>query len=120
MVSRDIVKGSVLVGRLTVILLTAFVAIFAIQRVSYIVELAVLSSTILLCYFPLIIGIFHFNFGGKATGVSTIVIGFTAAIVLFYLKIDPFGIPVSVFVFFLTFFTFFLVGFVERKTTPKS
>lgn len=120
MVSRDIVKGSVLVGRLTVILLTAFVAIFAIQRVSYIVELAVLSSTILLCYLPLIIGIFHFNFGGKATGVSTIVIGFTAAIVLFYLKIDPFGVPVSVFVFFLTFFTFFLVGFVERKTTPKS
>ena len=117
MVSREI-AGGVLVGRIVVVVLTIFVAIFALQRVSYIVELAVLSSTILLCFLPLIFGIFHFKIGGKITGVSTLLIGFTAAVMLTYFKVSI--LPPSVLTFFLVFATFFLVGFAESRNRPKS
>ncbi|RLI73301.1 sodium:solute symporter family protein [Archaeoglobales archaeon] len=117
MISRDVVRErGILVGKLAVVVLTVFVALFALQKISYIVELAVLSSTILLCFLPLIIGIFHFERGGRITGVSTLLVGFIAAIALSYLKLSPLGIPASVVTFFLTFATFFVVAsFEDRK-----
>ena len=114
MISRDVVRErGILVGKLAVVVLTAFVALFALQKVSYIVELAVLSSTILLCFLPLIFGIFHFNKGGKITGVSTLLVGFVTAITLSYLKLSPLGIPASVVTFILVFTTFFVVSLFE-------
>ncbi|MET1124453.1 MAG: sodium:solute symporter family protein [Archaeoglobaceae archaeon] len=82
MVSRDIVgEKGVTIGRLSVVVLTTLVALFALQRPQYIVELSVTSSTILLCQLPLIIGYFHWDRGGRITGISTLIAGFTAAIV---------------------------------------
>ncbi|TDA27446.1 MAG: sodium:solute symporter family protein, partial [Archaeoglobi archaeon] len=58
MFTRDLLKSrSVLAGRLFVAAITAAVAVFAIQKPSYIVDLAVMSSTILLCQLPLILGV---------------------------------------------------------------
>ncbi|MCS7122254.1 MAG: sodium:solute symporter family protein [Archaeoglobaceae archaeon] len=83
MVSRDLVsEKGFLIGRMSVVLLTMFVAFFASQRFQYIVELSVLSSTILLCQLPLIIGFFHWKRGGKISGISTLIAGFTTSITI--------------------------------------
>jgi len=114
MVSRDIVKEKgILAGRLSVLILTIAVAVFASKRISYIVELSVLSSTILLCQLPLIIGYFHWNRGGRLTGVSTLIIGFVTILVLKCLKIAPFGIPASVFTLIVVFLVYILTSIIE-------
>jgi SSS family solute:Na+ symporter len=120
MVSRDLVRErGIIVGRLSVLILTIAVALFASQRVSYIVELSVLSSTILLCQLPLIIGYFHWRRGGKITGVVTLLTGFTASISLWYLRVSPFGLPASVFTLILVVIVYILFSMIEGKSKLK-
>ncbi len=113
MILRDVVgeKRRIALGRFFVIILTIFLVIFALQKPGYIVELAVLSSTILLCQLPLILGIFHFKIGGKLAGLSTLITGFTTAVSLSYLKIPWTSIAVLI----VSFVVFFLLGIFERK-----
>ncbi len=110
---RDVIgeRRKVVLGRAFVVLLTFALIAFSLQRPGYIVELAVLSSTILLCQLPLILGVFHFKIGGKLAGVSTLLVGFTTAIVLSILRVPW----TSIAVFVVSFLTFFLTSFIERS-----
>jgi SSS family solute:Na+ symporter len=87
---------------------------FALQKPGYIVELSVLSSTLLLCQLPLIFSVFHWNIGGKTSGILTLSVGFLSAILLFSLKMNPLGIPASVWVFTISFAVFFITAKVEK------
>ncbi|ADB57159.1 sodium:solute symporter family protein [Archaeoglobus profundus] len=112
MILRDVVgeREKVALGRMFVVALTLALIIFAIQKPGYIVELAVLSSTILLCQLPLILGVFHFKIGGKMTGLATLIAGFTTAIVLSLMKVSW----TSIAVFVVSFAVFFLIGAIEK------
>lgn len=116
MVSRDIVKEKgILYGKTAIILLTAVIALFAVRKVSYIVELSVLSSTILLCLLPLVFGLFHFKIGKDLTGVLTILSGFLASVILTFLKITPFGIPIPIITLVISFLVFLIIGKLESQ-----
>ena len=108
MISRDLF-GSEKVGsgRALIVILTIAIAIFAYSRPGYIVELSVLSSTILLCQLPLILGVFHLNRGGRAAGIATLSAGFITAVILSFQKLSPLGIPASVWTFLVSFTVFF-------------
>lgn len=112
MVLRDVIgeKARVIGGKVVVIVLTIAVAIFALKRMSYIVELAVLSSTILLCQLPLILGVFHWRWGKEWTGLTTLICGFTTAIILSAMK-HP---MVSIATFCVSFAAFLTVSLIER------
>ncbi len=112
MMLRDVMgRSEVALGRTFVVILTFLLILFALQKPGYIVELAVLSSTILLCQLPLIFGVFHFRIGGEYTGLLTLVSGFTTAIVLSLLKVPW----TSIAVIFVSFLVFFLVGYIEGQ-----
>ncbi|RLI86114.1 MAG: sodium:solute symporter family protein [Archaeoglobales archaeon] len=113
MIIRDVIgeKRRIAIGRFFVIILTLTLVLFSLQKPGYIVDLAVLSSTILLCQLPLIFGVFHFDLGGRYTGLSTLFSGFTTAVILSILNIPW----TSIAVFLVSFITFFLVGCIERK-----
>ncbi|TDA27913.1 MAG: sodium:solute symporter family protein, partial [Archaeoglobi archaeon] len=115
MFTRDLLKSrSVLAGRLFVAAITAAVAVFAIQKPSYIVDLAVMSSTILLCQLPLILGVIHFKAGGSLSAGLTLLAGFSTAIALYYTKLTL-GIPVSVWVLIVSFAVFFVAAILEKR-----
>jgi Na+/proline symporter len=83
-----------------------------LRRPNYIVELAVASSSILLCFLPLIFGIFHWKRGSHVTGIITIVGGAAAAIVFGIMRI-----PLSSVYTLLVSFALFFIGGVFEKTT---
>ena len=94
-----------------IVLLTLLIFLFSLTRPNYIVELAVASSSILLCFLPLIFGIFHWKHGGPLTGIITIVGGAVAAIVLGILRV-PLS---SVYTLFISFALFFFGGIFEKQ-----
>ena len=82
MFTRDVVRDTrnVWFGRVFIVIITAVVAFFAFRRTSYIVELSVSTSRILMCFLPLFFDIFHFKQGGKITGPLTLAGGAAAAV----------------------------------------
>jgi len=115
MFTRDLLNNrSVIAGRILVVLTTVAIAVFAIQRPAYIVDLAVMSSTILLCQLPLILGIFHWNFGREFSASVTLITGFSIAIFLYYTKLTL-GIPIPVWVLIFSFAVFFLSAEIEKR-----
>ncbi len=114
MISRDVVRESGLkAGQMAVVILTILVALFAMSKPGYIVELSVLSSTILLSQLPLILGLFHWR-GGKFTGIATLMAGFTTSVTLSAFRLSPAGIPASIWTFVIVFAVFFAVSQLER------
>ena len=113
MIVRDLFrqKARVWLGRGMILALTALVFLFSLSRPSYIVELAVTSSSILLCFLPLIFGIFHWKRGARATGLVTIVGGAACAIVLGALRV-PLS---SLYTLVVSFGLFFLGGLFEGR-----
>ena len=83
MITRDVAGNTKTIwfGRVFIVIITAFVALFAFRRTSYIVELSVSTSRILMCFLPLFFDIFHFKRGGKITGPLTIAGGAAAAVI---------------------------------------
>jgi len=121
MVSRDIVKEKgILFGRISIIIITIFIGLFAVRKLSYIVELSVLSSTILLCLLPLIFGLFHYNLGRDLTGAITLIGGFLTAVCLSFFKISLFGLPTPIITLVVCFTLFFVVGMLESSNLKKS
>ncbi|MEM1577012.1 MAG: sodium:solute symporter family protein [Archaeoglobaceae archaeon] len=115
MFSRDLLKNrSVLAGRLFVVVITSAIAIFAVQKPAYIVDLAVMSSTILLCQLPLILGVFHFGIGGRLSASLTLIAGFSTAIAMFYTK-ATLGVPISIWVLIVSFAVFFVTAVFEKR-----
>ncbi|MEM4645441.1 MAG: sodium:solute symporter family protein, partial [Archaeoglobaceae archaeon] len=82
-------------------------------------DLAIMSSTILLCQLPLIFGVFHWKSGGQIAAISTLVAGFLTAILLYYTK-KTLGIPIAVWVLLMSFAVFFLVAFLEKRFIKES
>jgi SSS family solute:Na+ symporter len=115
MISKDLFKSeNIHTGKILIVVLTSAITMFALQKPGYIVELSVLSSTLLLCQLPLIFSVFHWNIGGKTSGILTLSVGFLSAILLFSLKMNPLGIPASVWVFTISFAVFFITAKVEK------
>jgi len=86
------------------------VFLFSIYRPYYIVELAVSSSSILLCTLPLLFGIFYWKKGGPLTAATTLLCGAATAIVT-----RAFGVSLSsVYTFFVSFALFFSVSALEK------
>jgi SSS family solute:Na+ symporter len=113
MVSRDLFRAQrgLWLGKGLIALLTALVFVFSLTRPAYIVELSVASSSILLCYLPLLFGLFHGRGGGELTGLLTLLAGAAAAIVLAVLKV-----PLrSVYTLGLSFLAYFMGLLVERR-----
>ncbi len=101
MVSRDIVKEKGMrVGQISVIILTILVAIFASFRPGYIVELSVLSSTILLSLLILIIGIFHSEWNN---GLPALLSAFITALILSLIK-NPYTPIITLAIGFFVFY----------------
>ena len=92
MVSRDITKSQ-MAGRAAIVVLTLAVAIFASMRPAYIVELAVMSSTLLLSALPLVIALVHTKF---ERGFEAVVGGFAVGLALSYIKYPFTGVAVLV------------------------
>lgn len=83
MFTRDVVRNTkkIWYARVFIVIITAVVAAFALRRTSYIVELSVSTSRILMCFLPLFFDIFHFKQGGRITGPLTISGGAVSAVV---------------------------------------
>jgi SSS family solute:Na+ symporter len=81
-VSRDVIqrRGSALIGRAVVVVLTVVVAFFALTRPTALVELSVASSRILMVFLPLLYGVLHHKTGGPVVGLVTIIGGFAATL----------------------------------------
>lgn len=112
MVVRDLFreKDKTWTGRLFIVVLTLLVFLFSVTRPSYIVELSVASSSILLCYLPLLFGIFHWKRGGRYAGMLTLILGAGAAILLNILRVSL-G---SLYTLAGAFGVFFVVSIVEK------
>lgn len=118
--SMDLVKTrNIFIGRALVVVITIAIALFAFQRPAYIVDLAVMSSTILLCQLPLVFGIFHWKRGSDASAIATLLTGFTTAVALYYTK-TTLGIPIGVWVIITSFAAFFAVSTIEKRFKLKS
>jgi len=114
MLARDVLREQrrVWVGRIFIIVLTLIVCVFSLRRPGYIVELSVSSSAILLCFLPLLFGVFHYKRGGKLTGVLTCLSGAGAAIVLGILKV-PLS---SVYTLLVAFGVFLITSLFEPRS----
>jgi SSS family solute:Na+ symporter len=113
MVSRDLfpAQRGLWLGKGLIALLTTLVFLFSLTRPAYIVELSVASSSILLCYLPLLFGLFHTRRGGPLTGTLTLLAGSTAAILLALLQV-----PLrSVYTLGVSFLAYFLGLLLERE-----
>jgi SSS family solute:Na+ symporter len=84
MVVRDLfrTRGKVWMGRGFIILLTLVVFLFSLMRPNYIVELGVASSSVLLCFLPLLFGLFHWKLGGPYAAVFALASGAGSALIL--------------------------------------
>lgn len=105
MFTRDVIQNrdSTWFGRIFIVVITATVAAFAYYRTSYIVDLSVATSRILMCFIPLFIDLFHVKKGGKVTGVLTLGGGMIGALI-----IGKFGLSLSS--IYILAFNFMLYG----------
>jgi len=113
MVVRDLfrARGKVWMGRSFILLLTFLVFLFSLMRPNYIVELAVASSSILLCFLPLLFGLFHWKCGGRYAAVFTLAGGAGAALIL-----RAAGVPLSsVYTLFAAFAAFFVGALLDSR-----
>ena len=104
------------IGKLLIVGLSAAVLVFALTRPGYIVELSVSSSAILLCFLPLIFGLFHWKRGGNITAIVTLCGGSAAALIFHLLRL-PMS---SVYTFAVVFGLFFLTSVIEGKPAKKT
>ncbi len=89
-------------GRIFIVVLTLLVALFALLRTSYIVELSVSTSRMLLCFLPLYMDVFYWKKGGSITGVLTIFGGAVCAVLfsVFFSAVSSFYTLGSVFILY--------------------
>lgn len=82
MVTRDVFrqKSNIWLGRSLIVGLAVLVGLFSLTRPDYLVQLSVASSRILMCFLPLMFGMFHLKRGGEITGVVTLAGGAGSAI----------------------------------------
>jgi SSS family solute:Na+ symporter len=112
---RDISKkGSILVGRMVIAIFAIACALFAMSRPGFIVDLSVLSAALLLPQVPVILGTFLWKKGGKLSAVAAIAVGFIVAISLYFLKMNPLGVPMNVWTLLASSLAYVLVASLEK------
>ncbi|RLF91798.1 sodium:solute symporter family protein [Thermococci archaeon] len=116
MLSRDVLgeKRRVVVGKMGIVGLTIMVMAFASKRPDYIVELAVLSSTILLCQLPSILGTIHLKKTGKHSSIFSMISGFLTSTLMAIYSLNPLGIPYSVWTLLISLSVYLLLLRLER------
>lgn len=110
-------KSGLMVGRIVIIVLALACTLFALSRPGFIVDLAVLSSSLLLPQAPVVIGMFVWKRGGKASATLAIVSGFTVAVALYFFKLSPLGIPTNVWTLVIS--TLVYVGAAMMEKAPE-
>lgn len=100
-----------------IIVLALACTLFALSRPGFIVDLAVLSSSLLLPQAPVVIGMFVWKRGGKASATLAIVSGFTVAVALYFFKLSPLGIPTNVWTLVIS--TLVYVGAAMMEKAPE-
>jgi SSS family solute:Na+ symporter len=110
-------KTGLLVGRIVIVVLALACTLFALARPGFIVDLAVLSSSLLLPQAPVVIGMFVWKRGGKASATLAIVSGFAVAVALYFLKLSPLGIPMNVWTLVVS--TLVYVGAAMMERAPE-
>lgn len=121
MVSRDIYSrvighsryNEVLIGKVVLVLICFVSAVFAYVKPSFIVDLAVVSSTMLLPFAILFIGGVLSRFGGKWCALTTMYIGFSTAVVLTVAKVKLI-VPSSIIVLVVSLATYTITGLIEK------
>lgn len=95
MLQRDLLSSSGRPNRFILLAMTAAVAVLGALRPSYIVELSVMSSTLLLPFLPLTACALLGRRGSPAAGVTSLLVGFGVGLTLTGLKVEPLGLPPS-------------------------
>ena len=83
-------------GRGVILAMALSCAVFALARPGFIVNLSVLSASLLLPQAPIVLGMFLWKKGGKCSAVLAVVSGFAVAVTLYLMNISPLGIPANV------------------------
>jgi SSS family solute:Na+ symporter len=109
-------KAEIAVARITIVAIAIACTIFALSKPGFIVDLAVLSSSLLLPQVPVVIGMFVWCRGGKWTAVATIVAGFGVALALYLLKASPLDIPANVWTIAASTLVYVAAAAIEGKT----
>ncbi|MGQ9759755.1 MAG: sodium:solute symporter family protein [Candidatus Methanomethylicaceae archaeon] len=107
-------RMKLLIGRITLVALALACTVFALIRPGFIVDLSVLSSSLLLPQAPVVIGMFVWRKGGKLTALLTIASGFSVAVILYFTKLMPLGIPMNAWTLIVSSVVYFLAASVER------
>lgn len=108
-------KRGVLAGRVVIAVLALACTLFALARPGYIVQLSVLSSSLLLPQVPVVLGMFLWRKGGKVSAVAAVVSGFAVAISLYLLKIAPLGVPANVWILIASCAAYIILALAEKE-----
>ncbi|MCX8182171.1 MAG: sodium:solute symporter family protein [Candidatus Methanomethyliaceae archaeon] len=122
MAARDIYESyrpgstrlKLLVGRATLGVLALACTAFALARPGFIVDLAVLSSSLLLPQAPIVLGMFVWKRGGRASAILTLISGFSVAIALYFTKMTPLGLPMNAWTIIVSTVVYTLTASFER------
>jgi len=109
-------KSQLIIGRLTIIILAIGCTLFALSRPGFIVDLAVLSSSLLLPQAPLVIGMFVWKRGGKYSATITIAAGFAVAAALYWTKLSPLGLPMNLWTLIIATLVYVGIALLESPT----
>ncbi|MDI9644048.1 MAG: sodium:solute symporter family protein [Candidatus Verstraetearchaeota archaeon] len=108
-------KAQVAVGRAVMVALAAACALFSLSRPGLIVDLAVLSSSLLLPIAPVVLGCFVWERGGKVSASMALIVGFATAVTLYYLKLSPMGLPTNLWTLIISTATYAILGMFEKN-----
>ncbi|MEJ5293244.1 MAG: sodium:solute symporter family protein [Candidatus Methanosuratincola sp.] len=107
-------REQIAVGRAVMLVLALVCMIFSLSRPGLIVDLSVLSSSLLLPVAPLVLGSFLWGRGGRWSALVSLVAGFATATVLYYLRLSPLGLPMNLWTLAVSSLIYVSLGSFER------
>jgi SSS family solute:Na+ symporter len=109
-------KTGLLAGRIVILVLALACTVFSLSRPGFVVDLAVLSSSLLLPQAPVVIGMFVWKRGGKNSATFAIISGFVVAIILYFKVISPpLSIPMNVWTLIISTLVYMGVAMIEKE-----
>lgn len=107
-------RAQIAVGRAVMLVLALGCMMFALSRPGLIVDLSVLSSSLLLPIAPLVLGSFLWGRGGRYSASASLVTGFATATALYYLKLSPLGLPMNLWTLAVSSLVYVTLGSFEK------
>ncbi|MEM4658195.1 MAG: hypothetical protein QXX77_07245, partial [Candidatus Methanosuratincola sp.] len=107
-------RAQIAVGRTVMLVLALGCMMFALSRPGLIVDLSVLSSSLLLPIAPLVLGSFLWGRGGRYSASASLVTGFATATALYYLKLSPLGLPMNLWTLAVSSLVYVTLGSFEK------